>query len=62
MLAKDIELDAVGRQFELYLTAGCVCTAAPLWCTVMLNIATATKRHVMTSDSKGLHSSTVPPY
>ena len=30
-LAKDVELDAVGRQFEPYLTAGCT-TAAPLWC------------------------------
>ena len=31
--AKDKELDAVGRQFEPYLTAFCVCTlAAPLWC------------------------------
>ena len=29
---KDIELDAVGRQFEPYLAAVCVCTAAPLWC------------------------------
>ena len=30
-VGKDIELDAVGRQFEPYLTAGCVCMlAAPL--------------------------------
>ena len=29
-----IELDAVGRQFEPYLTTGCVCTAAPLWCSL----------------------------
>ena len=27
-----IELDAVGCQFEPYLTTGCVCTATPLWC------------------------------
>ena len=27
-----IELDAVGRQFDPYLTTGCVCMAAPLWC------------------------------
>ena len=27
-----VELDAVGREFEPYLTTGCVCAAAPLWC------------------------------
>ena len=30
---KDIELDAVGRQFEPYLTTECVCMlVATLWC------------------------------
>ena len=28
---KDIEGAAVNRQFDPYLTAGCVCAAAPLW-------------------------------
>ena len=33
VVGKDIELDAVGRQFKPYLTAGCVCMlVAPLWC------------------------------
>ena len=32
-VGKDILLDAVGRQFEPYLTARCVCMLeAPLWC------------------------------
>ena len=34
LIGKDIELDAIGFQFESYLTASCICTAAPfkLWC------------------------------
>ena len=33
LVGKDIELNAVGRQFWPYLTAGCVCTLeAHLWC------------------------------
>ena len=31
-----IQLDTVGRQFEAYLTAGCVCSVAPLSWTLML--------------------------
>ena len=31
-VGKDTELDAVARQFEPYLKAGCACTGAPLWC------------------------------
>ena len=32
LVGKDIELDAVGRKFEPYLTAGCVyMPVAPLW-------------------------------
>ena len=27
-----VELDAVGCQFKPYLTTGCMCTVAPLWC------------------------------
>ena len=47
---KDIELDAVGCEFEPYFTGGCVFTAAPLWCglgcccrTVWVNKATGNK-------------------
>ena len=33
LVGLDIKLDAVGRQFEPYLDAGCVCMLlAPLWC------------------------------
>ena len=33
LVGQEIELDSVGRQFEPYLTAGCVCMlVAPLWC------------------------------
>ena len=33
LVGKDIELDAVSRHVEPYLTAGCVCMlVAPLWC------------------------------
>ena len=32
LVGKDIELDAVGRQSDPYLTAGCVCILVlPLW-------------------------------
>ena len=32
LVCKEVELDAIGRQFELYLSASCVCTAESLWC------------------------------
>ena len=32
LIGKDLEVDAVARHFEPYLTTGCVCTAVPLWC------------------------------
>ena len=62
-VGKDTEVDVTGRQFELDLAAGCVCTAAPLGCglgcysrRVEVNNAAAYKRptciHITSSEAK----------
>ena len=68
-VGNDIELDAVGRQFQPYLTAGGVCTAGPLWCglgccsrTVVVDNAPAYKRLRQYLAGRGRGDPRLSPY
>ena len=62
LVGKDIELDAVGRQFEPYLAAGCACMlAGPVWCDLrccfqaVVVIKAAAKTRLLGAQGHGCH-------